>query len=157
MIRTKEAKTGAHGFEDAPGGGLLETGALPAIEKENHAEKRSRVQEESHAGTGGGDDQSAEGGTHSARDVEADRIESDGRGVIFAADDVGSERLPCGVVHDRAKSEDEGEEQQDPRRDVAEQGEDTEQAGGGDHPGLRDQEEAAAVRHVGECAGGKNY
>ena len=60
--------------------------------------------------------------------------------------------LPGRVVHRRADVEQRGEGQQRPRRDVAEEGKDRKDADRGQHPGLPEDEQLAAVEDVGRGA-----
>ena len=155
------AEAGADGAGDALGreSGLEERDALPVDEDPDDSGEGEGVEEEDVGGAGVGVGLKAAtmsppraGPTARARLLLA-ALRRDGLGDELAGDELGDDGLPGGVVHGGADVEQEGEGEERPGRDVAEEGEDGEDGDGGEHPGLPEDEEAAAVEDVGGGAG----
>jgi len=149
-------EAGANGGGDAFGGesGLEEGDALPVDEDPDDAGKGDGVEEEDVGGASvgafeGGDHETAESGAEGASEVVGGGVEADGIGDELAGDELRDDGLPCWVVHGGADVEQEGEGEERPRRDVAEEGEDGEDGDGAEHPDLPEDEEAATVEDVG--------
>ena len=77
--------------------------------------------------------------------------------MIFRAHDLRRDGLPGRVVHDRAQSEDEGEQQQHPRRDVVVEREHAQHSGGYHHPALGDEQKSPPVDQVRQSARGQDH
>ena len=101
----------------------------------------------------GCDHESAEGRAYGSGEVVAGGVEGDGVGDELTGDQLGDDGLPSRVVHGRADIEQEREGEQRPGGDVADEGEDGEDAYGDEHPGLPEDEELAAVEDVGGGSG----
>ena len=158
---TDVAQAGTDGASDAFGGerGLEEGNTLPVVKDPDDTGKRDGVKEEDGSGAGvdalleGCDHESAEGRAYSSGEVVAGGVEGDGVGDELAGDQLGDDGLPRRVVHGRADIEQEREGEQCPGGDVADEGEDGEDAYGDEHPGLPEDEELAAVEDVGGGSG----
>ena len=94
---------------------ILKVGTLPSIQKKNNPEKRSRIQQESNTGARNRDHDPTKRGAHGASHIETNRVQRHCRRVLPGRNDFWRDRLPCGIVHDRAQSKDEGEQQNHPR------------------------------------------
>ncbi len=104
-----------------------------------------------------GDDQSAECRSDGARDVEARGVPGDAGGEVARRDDLGRNRLPRGIVQHRTKTHQKCQHQQQGGSDLAGQRKPAESGGGQYHPALGEEQQLAAIDHVGKCARGQHY
>ncbi len=77
------AQAGHQGIAHAAGRNVFEVRTLPAVQKKDHAEKRSRIEQERNSGAGCRDHQSAERRAEGAGHIEPDGIQGHRRGMIF--------------------------------------------------------------------------
>ena len=130
-----------------------ERDALPVEQHPDDRGERDRVQQKDvgAAGVGalkGGDHQAAQRGADGAGEIVGGGVQRDAVGHQLARHEFGHNRLPCWIVHRRTDVQQEGERQQRPRRDVAEEGENSEDADRAQHPALPEDQQAAAVEEV---------
>ena len=151
-IAHARADRAGHALGRHDGGARL---LLPAPQHEDHGEERRRVDEEHGTGAERRDEEPADGGPDGAGDVGGDPVERHRLGQLGRRDEIGGRGLPGRRVERDAEPEVEGEEEQEPRRHRARNGEQAENRGGGEHPALGDDEQAAAVHDVGQRAGGE--
>ena len=85
---------------------------FPAIQHDNHAKERQRIQDEIFARAHQSDDQAAESGTDGAREIEIDAAERDRGGQFFAGHDLRDDRLPGRCIERRANTQRETQDQQ---------------------------------------------
>ena len=131
--------------------------ALPAVQKEDHAEKRRSIEQERDAGTRRRDHQSAKRRAEGTGNVESDGIQRHRRSVIFRANDLRRDGLPGRIVHDRAQSKNESNSKSIQGHDVLQSVSRPSSAGSQNHPALGDEQKTPPVDYVSQCARGQDH
>ena len=157
------AHAAPHGPEDSLGGkrAFEERRPLPRVENEDHRQEGDGIQQKdygrAHADRNeGGHGEASEGRAYGARQIESRTVERDRVGQFVARHQFGDDRLPGGIVHRAADIQQEGEHQECGGRDDSDHGQDAQHRHRGQHPGLPEDQQAAAVEDVRGSAGGKS-
>ena len=95
----------------------------------------------------------SQGRSQGTGEVEAGRIEGDGIRELRARDHLRHNGLPCRAIHRRADIQQKRENQQDPRRNDVEEGENAEDCHRRQHPCLPEDEQPSAIEDIGRRPG----